>query len=96
MNTNARRVIRTGGHVTGVELECQGGSGHSGVVNVTAGTGRVIVSAGTMGSAKVLFRSEFLNPGGGSVLTMYRWHWTDRCFERGQEFLERWRHDDLL
>jgi cellobiose dehydrogenase (acceptor) len=28
------------------------------VVNVTPGTGRVIVSAGTMGSAKVLLRSK--------------------------------------
>ncbi|KAK3209194.1 hypothetical protein GRF29_69g1056792 [Pseudopithomyces chartarum] len=56
-STNARRVVRTKGHVTGVELECKGGLGKSGVVNVTPGTGRVIVSAGTMGSAKVLLRS---------------------------------------
>lgn len=60
-NTIARRLVRTGGHVTGVELECnKGGSvgpGQSGVVNVTPGTGRVIVSAGTFGSAKLLFRS---------------------------------------
>ncbi|OAG04148.1 cellobiose dehydrogenase [Paraphaeosphaeria sporulosa] len=56
-NTNARRVVRTKGHVTGVELECKNGAGHSGTVNVTPGTGRVIVSAGTMGSAKLLFRS---------------------------------------
>ncbi|KAF2463115.1 FAD/NAD(P)-binding domain-containing protein [Lindgomyces ingoldianus] len=60
-NTVARRLVRTGGHVTGVELECnKGGSvgpGHSGIVNVTPGTGRVIVSAGTFGSAKLLFRS---------------------------------------
>lgn len=57
-STNARRVVRTKGHVTGVELECRGGLGKSGVVNVTPGTGRVIVSAGTMGSAKVLLRSK--------------------------------------
>ncbi|KAF1965471.1 FAD/NAD(P)-binding domain-containing protein [Bimuria novae-zelandiae CBS 107.79] len=56
-NTNARRVVRTKGHITGVELECRSGSGKSGTVNVTPGTGRVIVSAGTMGSAKLLFRS---------------------------------------
>ncbi|KAJ4360241.1 uncharacterized protein N0V89_000801 [Didymosphaeria variabile] len=56
-NTNARRVVRTKGHATGVELECRNGAGHSGTVNVTPGTGRVIVSAGTMGSAKLLFRS---------------------------------------
>jgi cellobiose dehydrogenase (acceptor) len=62
-NTNARRLVRTGGHVTGVELECtKGGAvgpGFSGIVNVTAGTGRVIVSAGTMGSAKLLMRSKY-------------------------------------
>jgi len=61
-NTNARRVVRTGGHITGVELECTKngavGPGKSGIVKVTSGTGRVIVSAGTMGSAKLLFRSE--------------------------------------
>lgn len=60
-NTMAKRVIRTGGHITGVELDCKGGAngpGYSGVVNVTAGTGRVIVSAGTFGSAKLLFRSK--------------------------------------
>jgi cellobiose dehydrogenase (acceptor) len=62
-NTNARRLIRTGGHVTGVELECsKGGSvgpGYSGKINVTPGTGRVIVAAGTFGSAKLLFRSMY-------------------------------------
>ncbi|KAF2017931.1 GMC oxidoreductase [Aaosphaeria arxii CBS 175.79] len=57
VNTNARRLVRTGGHVTGVELECAQGQGRSGIVKVTPGTGRVIVSAGTMGSAKLLFRS---------------------------------------
>jgi len=55
-NTMARRLVRTGGHITGVELECKG-AGHSGTVNVTPGTGRVILSAGTFGSAKILFRS---------------------------------------
>lgn len=61
-NTNARRLVRTGGHVTGVELECsKGGSvgpGYSGRINVTPGTGRVILSAGTFGSAKLLMRSK--------------------------------------
>jgi cellobiose dehydrogenase (acceptor) len=61
-NTNARRLIRTGGHVTGVELECSKGGavgpGYSGIVNVTPGTGRVIVAAGTFGSPKLLFRSK--------------------------------------
>lgn len=53
MNTAVRRVVRTGGQVTGVELE----SGYCGIVNVTAGTGRVILSAGVFGSTKILFRS---------------------------------------
>lgn len=57
-NTMAKRTVRTGGHVTGVELQCRNGAGFNGTVNVTPGTGRVIVSAGTMGSAKVLLRSE--------------------------------------
>ncbi|KAF2645063.1 cellobiose dehydrogenase [Massarina eburnea CBS 473.64] len=56
-NTMVKRVVRTGGHATGVELECKNSAGKSGTVNVTPGTGRVIVSAGTFGSAKVLFRS---------------------------------------
>ncbi|KAH7121263.1 hypothetical protein B0J11DRAFT_616620 [Dendryphion nanum] len=59
--TNARRLQRTGGKITGVELECyRNGSraaGHYGTVNVTPGTGRVILSAGTFGSPKLLFRS---------------------------------------
>lgn len=58
-STNARRLVRTKGHITGVELECLNGApGKSGVVKVTPNTGRVIVSAGTMGSAKLLFRSK--------------------------------------
>ena len=56
MNTAAKRVIRNGGHATGVELECNG-AGKSGIVSVTPGTGRVILSAGTFASAKLLLRS---------------------------------------
>ena len=57
-HTIARRVVRTGGHATGVEIECNGRNGFSGTVNVTPGTGRVVLSAGAFGSAKLLFRSE--------------------------------------
>ncbi|KAI1810818.1 cellobiose dehydrogenase [Poronia punctata] len=58
MNTTAKRVVRDGGHATGVEIECSPNApGHAGVVNVTPGTGRVIISAGTFGTAKLLFRS---------------------------------------
>jgi cellobiose dehydrogenase (acceptor) len=56
-NTMARRVIRTGGVATGVELESGvGGTGYCGTVNLNPG-GRVILSAGTFGSAKLLLRS---------------------------------------
>ncbi|KAI1759566.1 putative cellobiose dehydrogenase [Hypoxylon sp. FL1150] len=58
MNTTARRVVREGGHATGVEIECSKNvAGHAGVVSLTPGTGRVILSAGSFGSAKILFRS---------------------------------------
>ncbi|KAI1129260.1 cellobiose dehydrogenase [Nemania abortiva] len=58
MNTTAKRVVRTGGHATGVEIDCSpNANGHAGVVSVTPGTGRVILSAGAFGSAKLLFRS---------------------------------------
>ena len=52
-NAGVKRVKRTGSQVTGVEVEC---GGSSGTVNLNPG-GRVIVSAGTFGSAKVLWRS---------------------------------------
>ncbi|RMZ68244.1 fungal cellulose binding domain-containing [Pyrenophora seminiperda CCB06] len=56
-NTMARRIVRTGGKATGVELESGvGGTGYCGTVNLNPG-GRVILSAGAFGSPKVLFRS---------------------------------------
>ncbi|CAJ2514064.1 Uu.00g021830.m01.CDS01 [Anthostomella pinea] len=57
MNTAVKRVIRTGGHITGVEVEAYMDGGYAGLVNVTATSGRVILSAGTFGSAKILMRS---------------------------------------
>lgn len=57
MNTAVKRVIRNGGHVTGIEVEPFLNGGYTGVVNVTSVTGRVILSAGTFGSAKILLRS---------------------------------------
>ncbi|KAL1907886.1 hypothetical protein Sste5344_006309 [Sporothrix stenoceras] len=56
MNTPVRRLIRDGGHITGVELECTS-DGYSGNVYLTPGTGRVISSAGTFATAKLLLRS---------------------------------------
>ncbi|KAH8680545.1 cellobiose dehydrogenase [Xylariales sp. PMI_506] len=57
MNTAVKRVIRSGGHITGVEVEAFLNGGYVGVVNVTSITGRVVLAAGTFGSAKILFRS---------------------------------------
>lgn len=57
-DTTVRRVVRSGGHVTGVELECGESGGRSGIVNVAPQLGRVILSAGTFGSAKLLMRSK--------------------------------------
>lgn len=57
-NTAANRIVRNGSEATGVEVSCSAGTGYSGTVNLTPGTGRVIVSAGTFGSAKLLFRSK--------------------------------------
>lgn len=58
MNTAVKRVVRQGGHITGLEVEAFGDGGYAGVVNVTKVTGRVILSAGTFGSAKLLLRSK--------------------------------------
>ncbi|KAK5663896.1 hypothetical protein OQA88_105 [Cercophora sp. LCS_1] len=57
LNTAVKRVIREGGHVTGVEVEAFRDGGYAGIIPVTGITGRVILSAGTFGSAKILMRS---------------------------------------
>lgn len=57
-DTAVNRIVRAGGHATGVEIDCTSGAGYTGTVNLTPGTGRVIVAAGTFGSAKLLFRSK--------------------------------------
>ncbi|KAI0161861.1 carbohydrate-binding module family 1 protein [Hypoxylon sp. FL1284] len=56
-NTAVKRVVRIGGHATGLEVEAFMDGGYTGVVNLTSVTGRVILSAGTFGSAKILLRS---------------------------------------
>lgn len=55
MNTAVRRVIRNGSKITGVEL-AGGNGGYCGNVTLNEG-GKVILSAGTFGSTKILFRS---------------------------------------
>ncbi|KAK4459122.1 putative cellobiose dehydrogenase precursor [Cladorrhinum samala] len=57
LNTAVKRVIRENGHITGVEVEPFREGGYKGIVNVTSVTGRVVLSAGTFGSAKILLRS---------------------------------------
>lgn len=56
-NTTVNRVLRTGSLIHGVEVEASGPGGYCGMVNVTANSGRVILSAGTFGTPKILFRS---------------------------------------
>lgn len=55
-NTGVKRVVRTGGRATGVELEAQAKDGKCGTVNL-APKGRVILSAGVFGTSKILMRS---------------------------------------
>lgn len=65
LNTMVRRVVREGARITGVEVEpaATGALDVSnpglcaGVVSVTAQTGRVILSGGYFGTAKMLLRS---------------------------------------
>ena len=57
MNTMVNKVVRTGGHITGVQVGATANGGSSGTINVTPVTGRVILSAGTFGTAKILMRS---------------------------------------
>jgi len=57
MNTAVNRVVRDGGHVSGVEVQAYGKGGYCGTINVTPGTGRVVLAAGAFGSPKILMRS---------------------------------------
>lgn len=58
LNTSVKRIVRVGGHATGLEVEATNNGGYAGTVNLTAITGRVIVSAGAFGTAKLLMRSK--------------------------------------
>lgn len=57
-DTAVKRLVRSGGHVSGVEIEGNTATGHGyeGVVKLSD-KGAVILSAGVFGTAKVLFRS---------------------------------------
>lgn len=55
-DTMVRRVIRSGATATGVEVYATASNGKTGIYKVKA-TGRVVLSAGAFGTAKILFRS---------------------------------------
>ena len=55
--TTVNRVVRNGAQITGVEVENFINGGYCGTFNVTPTTGRVILSSGTLGTPKILFRS---------------------------------------
>lgn len=55
-DTSVNRVIRSGGKITGVEIEAFLKGGQCGTVEVKP-TGSVILSAGAFGTPKILFRS---------------------------------------
>lgn len=57
LNTSVERIVRTGGHATGLHVVATHDGGHQGTVTLTPGTGRVVLSAGAFGTPKLLFRS---------------------------------------
>lgn len=57
LNTSVERIVREGGHATGLKVVAVNNGGYTGTVNLTPVTGRVIVSSGAFGSPKLLFRS---------------------------------------
>lgn len=88
LKTSVKRIVRSGGHATSVVLEAFLDGGYSGTVNLTPITGRVIVSAGAFGSAKLLFRSQNLSVHSHEYSIankICRWHWSDRSTQRRQE-----------
>ncbi|KAA8893690.1 cellobiose dehydrogenase-like protein [Sphaerosporella brunnea] len=56
MNTMVRRIIRSGGTASGVEVYATNTTGVTGIYNLKP-NGKLILSAGTWGTAKILFRS---------------------------------------
>lgn len=57
LNTSVERISRDGGHATSLTVIPTNDGGHQGVVQLTPGTGRVILAAGAFGTPKLLFRS---------------------------------------
>lgn len=59
LNTSVERIVRTAGHATGLKVIPTNNGGYNGTIQLTPVTGRVIISAGAFGTAKLLFRSKF-------------------------------------
>lgn len=57
LNTSVERINRDGGHATSLDVIAMNNGGRNGTIQLTPGTGRVILAAGTFGSPKLLFRS---------------------------------------
>jgi cellobiose dehydrogenase (acceptor) len=57
LNTSVERIVRSGGHATGLNVVATNNGGYQGTVKLTPVTGRVILSAGAFGTPKLLFRS---------------------------------------
>jgi len=57
LNTSVERINRLGGHATSLNVIATNNGGHTGTVNLTPITGRVIVASGAFGTPKLLFRS---------------------------------------
>jgi len=56
-DTMVERVVRTGGLATGVDVKPTSNNGYAGTFKLKKNTGRVVLSAGVFGTAKILFRS---------------------------------------
>lgn len=59
LNTSVERIVRTAGHATGLEVIATDNGGYNGTIQLTPTTGRVIISSGAFGTAKLLFRSKY-------------------------------------
>lgn len=59
LNTSVERIVRTAGHATGLEVIATDNGGYNGTIHLTPTTGRVIISSGAFGTAKLLFRSKY-------------------------------------
>ncbi|KAF8423424.1 cellobiose dehydrogenase, partial [Tirmania nivea] len=73
LNTMVDRIIRNGTHILGVELSPATNEGWSGKVMLKYGTGRVVLSAGVFGTAKILFRSELASSDGPKMIDSSDW-----------------------